>query len=129
LRADMPGGWSRDDANAFTGIGLSAAQREAQDYTRALFEWRKHTPLLHTGKLTHFAPQDGVYVYVRHQGDKAVMVALNRNTSATSLPLDRFDAFLHGRSARDALTGKPVELGVSLQLPALSATLLELERL
>ena len=127
LRADMPGGWAGDAANAFSGNGLDDAQREAQDYTRALFNWRKRTPLLHTGKLTHFAPQDGVYVYCRHDGDKAVMVALNKNKSATSLPLDRFDAFLRGRGARDALTGKPMALGASLGLPAMSATLLEIE--
>ena len=123
----MPGGWSGDAANAFTGTGLNAAQREAQDYTRALFDWRKRTSLLHTGKLTHFAPHDGVYVYFRHEGDKAVMVALNKNAGAMSLPLDRFDGFLRGHGARDALTGKPVALGAALQLPAMSATLLEIE--
>lgn len=127
LRADMPGGWGGDAANAFTGTGLSAAQREAQDYVRALFDWRKRTPLLHTGQLTHFAPADGVYVYFRHQGEKAVLVALNKNAEATPLALDRFDAFLRGRSARDALTAEPVVLGDSLQLPAMSATLLEVE--
>ena len=127
LRADMPGGWSGDAADAFTGNGLSAAQREAQDYTRALFDWRKRTPLLHTGKLTHFAPLDGVYVYFRHEGERSVMVALNKNVHPTSLPLDRFDAFLRGHGARDALTGKPVALGDSLRLPAMSATLLEIE--
>ena len=127
LRADMPGGWAGDAADAFTGAGLDAAQREAQDYTRALFDWRKRTPLLHTGKLTHFAPLDGVYVYFRHEGGRSVMVALNKNVHPTSLPLDRFDAFLRGHGARDALTGKPVALGASLILPAKSATLLELE--
>src|SRR5690606_2025403 len=54
LRADMPGGWVGDAANAFTGTGLSAAQRDAQDYIRRLFQWRKRTPLLHAGKLMHF---------------------------------------------------------------------------
>ena len=37
------------------------------------------------------------------------------------------DAFLRGRSARDALTGKPVALGKTLELPAKSATLLEID--
>ena len=88
---------------------------------------RKRTPLLQTGKLTHFAPLDGVYVYFRHEGERSVMVALNKNVHPTSLPLDRFDAFLRGHGARDALTGKPVALGDSLRLPAMSATLLEIE--
>jgi len=126
LRADMPGGWTSDRANAFTGAGLSAAQRDAQAYIRALFNWRKRNPLLHTGKLTHFAPQEGVYVYFRHDGARSVMVVLNKNATANSLSLDRFAGFLHGRDAREALTGKVVMLGATLSLPAKSATLLEI---
>ena len=127
LRADMPGGWAGDTANAFTGSGLSAEQRDAQDYIRALFNWRKRSPVLHTGRLTHYAPQDAVYVYFRHDGRNTVMVALNRNTESKTLALDRFDAFLRGRSAREALTGKSVALDKTLVLPAKSATLLEIE--
>ena len=133
LRADMPGGWTGDTANAFTGSGLSDAQRDAQDWIRRLYQWRKRTPLLHDGKLMHFAPaNDETYVYFRHAGTpeapgKSVMVALNKGKDAKPLALERFAAFLRGRSARDALTGKPVALGASLILPAKSATLLELE--
>ncbi|RZA21715.1 MAG: alpha-amlyase [Lysobacteraceae bacterium] len=127
LRADMPGGWAGDSADAFTGQGLSPAQRDAQTYIRALFNWRKRTPLLHTGKLVHFAPADGVYVYFRYDAGKAVMVALNKNATTTSLPLARFEAFLGDRSARDALSGEPVMLDKSLALPAKSATLLEVD--
>ena len=57
----------------------------------------------------------------------AVMVALNKNAGARTLALERFDAFLQGHGARDALTGKPVALGASITLPASSATLLEIE--
>ena len=127
LRADMPGGWAGDQASAFTGEGLSAQQREAQAYIRALFNWRKRNPLLHHGKLMHFAPVDDVYVYFRYDGSNSVMVALNKNAGARTLALERFDAFLQGHGARDALTGKPVALGASITLPASSATLLEIE--
>ena len=126
LRADMPGGWTGDAVDAFGGNGLSTAQREARAYTRALFDWRKRTPLLHTGKLTHFAPVDGVYVYFRHAGPGSVMVALNKSGRPATLALDRFEAFLQGHGAREALTGKPVALGKALELPAKSATLLEI---
>jgi glycosidase len=132
LRADMPGGWAGDAANAFTGTGLDAAQREAQAYIRTLYQWRKRTPLLHDGRLMHFAPEDDVYVYFRYAGTPAapgrsVMVALNKNADGRTLALDRFAAFLRGRSARDALSGQPVALGAALQLPGKSATLLEID--
>ena len=75
----------------------------------------------------HFAPADDVYVYFRYDERRSVMVALNKHAQARTLALDRFDRFLRGRSARDALTGKPVALGESLRLPGKSATLLEIE--
>ena len=128
LRADMPGGWAGDAADAFTGKGLNAAQRDAQDFVRKLFQWRKRTPVLHTGKLQHFAPADGVYVYFRYDGKDTVMVALNRNPEASALALDRFADFVEpGDRARDVLAGKNVELGASLSLPAKSATILQIE--
>ncbi|KQY50527.1 glycoside hydrolase family 13 protein [Lysobacter sp. Root494] len=133
LRADMPGGWAGDAADAFTARGLTPEQRDAQDFVRALFNWRKRTPVLHGGKLQHFAPQDGVYVYFRYDGTpdksgKMVMVALNKNAETTSLQLDRFADFIGtGTQARDALTGKLVTLGERLTLPGKSATLLEIK--
>ena len=131
LRADMPGGWAGDAANAFTGRGLTSAQREAQDWIRRLFQWRKRTPLLHAGKLMHYAPQDGVYVYFRYDAatpGKSVMVALNKGDQARTLALDRFADFVKpGDRARDVLSGKDVELGASLSLPAKSATILQIE--
>lgn len=132
LRADMPGGWTGDGADAFTGAGLSAEQRDAQDYIRKLYQWRKRTPLLHGGKLMHFAPANDVYVYFRYdgapgEGGKSVMVALNKGKDAKALALDRFAGFLEGRKAREALSGKPVALDASLMLPGKSATLLEID--
>lgn len=132
LRADMPGGWPGDAVDAFSGAGLNDAQRDAQAYIRRLYQWRKRTPLLHDGKLMHFAPAgDGIYVYFRYDDTpgadgKSVMVALNKNAEAKPLALARFSDFLHGHTARDALTGQTVALGTSLLLPGKSATLLEI---
>jgi glycosidase len=126
LRADMPGGWAGDAASAFTGDGLDASQRAAQDYIRALFNWRKRTPVLHSGALMHFVPHDGVYAYVRHQPGHAVLVLLNKQDAPKTVELQRFDAFLQGRRARLALSGKPIALGRTLEVPAKSATLLEI---
>jgi len=127
LRADMPGGWVGDAADAFTGKGLSAQQRDAQAFVRRLFNWRKDKPLMHTGKLRHYAPVDGVYVYFRFDGDETVMVALNRNDKDTALRLDRFaDSLGRVRAGTDALTGRRVALGDTLLLPAKAPLILEL---
>ena len=127
LRADMPGGWPGDAANAFTGEGLSAEQRDAQAFVRTLFNWRKRTPVLHAGKLTHYAPQDGVYVYFRHDGKNTVMVALNRNAQATALDLARFARFVKpGDRGHDVLSDKPVTLQESLRIEGKGATIIEL---
>src|SRR5207342_3759694 len=117
LRADMPGGWAGDAGNAFTVKGSSPAQRDAQQYVRALFNWRKRSPAVQHGKLQHFAPADGVYVYFRYDGQDTVMVALNRNPGTTSLALGRFADFIPaGSRGHDALTGKPIVLEAALPL-------------
>ncbi|MBW8823566.1 MAG: glycoside hydrolase family 13 protein [Xanthomonadales bacterium] len=128
IRADMPGGWNGDATNAFTGNGLSPAQRDAQAYVRKLFEWRKRTPVVQSGQLSHFAPEGPVYVYFRHDGKHgAVMVALNKSDAANTVALDRFAAFVKpGARAHDVLNDIDVQLGASLMLPAKSATILEL---
>ena len=41
IRSDFPGGWAADAANGFNGKGLTQAQRDAQEFTRRLLNWRK----------------------------------------------------------------------------------------
>ena len=60
VRQDFPGGWAGDAVNAFTGKGLSAAQQEAQGFLRRLLNWRKTAAVIHSGRLMHFQPQNGI---------------------------------------------------------------------
>lgn len=133
VRADMPGGWKGDSKNAFNGKGLSAKEKDAQHFIKQLFNWRKTAEVIHRGKLMHFAPVDGVYVYFRYLDNKKVMVILNKNKQEKTLALQRFDSLLAGtKSARAVLTNKELEnkniiLGAALQLPAKSSLVLELQ--
>lgn len=127
LRADMPGGWPGDAADAFSGRGLSDAQRDSQAYLRALLDWRRRTPAVQTGRLQHFVPEGGAYVYFRYDDDATVMVALNKSAEPVELDLARFGDFVGpGRRGRDALDGRAVDLARPLALPARSATLVEI---
>lgn len=127
VRADMPGGWKGDSKSAFTGKGLGAKEKDAQQFIKTLLNWRKQSAVIHQGKLQHFAPVDGIYVYFRYLGDKKVMVILNKNKQEKTLDLQRFDSLLEGAgTAIEVLGNKKITLDKSLSLPARSSFVLEL---
>lgn len=128
IRSDFPGGWAGDKVSAFTCEGLSPKQKEAQAFIKKLNTWRKDKTVIHTGRLTHYIPQDEVYVYFRYNDSEKVMVVLNKNQQPYSLALDRFADMLEDiGSGTDVLSGKSCALKEQLELPARSVMVLELE--
>ncbi|MDI4633631.1 glycoside hydrolase family 13 protein [Pelomonas sp. V22] len=133
VRSDFPGGWAGDAVNGFTGAGLKPQQREAQDYVRRLFNWRKTSRVVHEGALMHYAPEGGVYALFRYlksePGAPRVMLLLNKGSKDTKLDLRRFAEMLPGtKSALDVMSGQPVTLGDTITVPARSPLILELRR-
>ena len=128
IRSDFPGGWEGDEKNAFTGEGLSAQEKDIQAFVRTLLNWRKDQPVIHSGKTMQFSPEDATYVFFRYTEDDAVMVAINKNSEAVNLELDRFEERLTGyRAGVDVTSGANLPLGETLQLPARSVLVLDLE--
>jgi glycosidase len=127
IRSDFPGGWAGDAKSAFTGQGLTDAERDMQSYMRKLLQWRRTATALHDGKLTQFAPMDGVYVYFRHDAAQTVMVVLNNNDDAKKVETKRFAEMIrNATTGTDVLTGQSVALSGSIDVPARSATVMEL---
>ena len=127
IRSDFPGGWAGDDKNAFTGKGLKKHEKEAQAFVKTLLTWRRDKDVIHSGDLTHFRPENGTYVYFRHNAEESVMVVLNKNKKDTELDLSRFNERLHGyKNAEDVISGETLQLGSTLNLPARSVLVLEL---
>ncbi|HCS63924.1 MAG TPA: alpha-amlyase [Cellvibrio sp.] len=128
VRADMPGGWKGDTKNAFTGKGLSAKERDAQHFIKTLLNWRKNSAVIHRGKLRHYAPENGVYVYVRYLDDKAVMILLNKNKQEVTHHLLAYREFLEGKKkAVDVLSKRTIDITKPLQLAASSSLIIELQ--
>ncbi|MGB9108115.1 MAG: glycoside hydrolase family 13 protein [Telluria sp.] len=126
-RHDFPGGWAGDKVNAFTGAGLTAREREAQDFVKKLVNWRKNSPVIHHGKLMHYGPENNTYVYFRYDGQHKVMVAFNANDKETVLDAARFHEMLSGvESGRDVLTGKTYQLKGEIRLPAKATLILDI---
>lgn len=127
-RNDFPGGWAGDKKNAFTGEGLSGKEKQAQGFLRHLLNWRKNKTVIHNGKLMHFVPYNGVYVYVRYDDSDKVMVVLNKNEQSLSLNKERYAEQLTGHSqAVDVLTGARFDLSGGIEVPARGILLLEIE--
>jgi glycosidase len=128
IRSDFPGGWDGDRKSAITGEGLSAREQEAQEFVRKILKWRREKKVIHSGMITHFRPENGTYVYFRHDEDDSVMVVINKNTEETDLELSRFSERLEGyRNTKDIVSGEVQPLGESLQLPANSAQIFDLQ--
>jgi neopullulanase len=130
VRKDFPGGWKTDAANAFTSKGRTTTQNEAFTYFKSLAEWRKTSSAIHNGKLTHFLPQNEMYVYFRHNAEQTVMVVLNKSDKeAKSLKTARFSECMRGYTkAKNVLTGEIVADIAALPVAAKSALVLELLR-
>ena len=118
MRADFPGGWPGDPVNGFTGEGLSPSAAEAQQFLKALLTWRKSSTAVKHGRLTHYAPRDGIYVYFRHSDDDRVMVVINKNADAKDVAVDRFAESLYGANIGvDVLTGQVLGLDPAVRVP------------
>ena len=127
VRSDFPGGWAGDTINAFTGIGLTEKQRATQQFLRQLLNWRKHSPVIHHGKLMHYVPEKGTYVYFRYAAAGKVMVAFNKNHAPVTLDTARFHEMLGAKSTgTDIISGKSQALGRALTLAPRSVTVLDI---
>jgi len=127
IRSDFPGGWAGDKVNGFTGVGLTEQQKAAKNFFRQLLNWRKSASAIHKGKLTHFIPEDGVYVYFRHHAEQKIMVVLNKNKKPYTLQLDRFAEMLEGsKSAKAIFSNQQIRLEKSLTLEPMQPLILEL---
>jgi len=126
VRADFPGGWPGDLINGFTGAGLSARQLEIQGFMRKLLNWRKTASAVHDGRLIHYNPLGGSYVYFRQNARQTVMVVMNKNTQDIELDTARFSEVLGSRARGiDVISGVSFDLSKRLKIAARSALVLE----
>jgi glycosidase len=128
IRQDFPGGWDGDSNNAFTKSGRTAEQNKFFDFTSKLFQWRKNKSVVHFGKMTHYIPENNVYVYFRHNETESVMVVINNSAEAKTIKTTRFQENIKSFSTgKDVLSGKSVDLKNELSLDGKSVLIVELK--
>ena len=127
IRKEFPGGWDDHEKNGFTGENLSEDEKAMKEFIRTVLTWRKNNPVIHTGKLIHYVPSDGVYVLGRYNDEKTVMVVLNQSKKNQILDSDRYAELIGGRkTGKDIITGQSYDLDNDLNVPARTPLILEL---
>jgi glycosidase len=127
LRKDFPGGWQGDKTDAFSKSGRTDMQNEAWDYLQKLLQWRKKSIAVTQGKLIHYAPRNGIYVYGRIKDNDTVLVILNGTVRDQTLQMDRFKDITGGHgSGRDVISSAVVDIKNTITIPAKGEYILEL---
>ncbi|MDP4240391.1 MAG: glycoside hydrolase family 13 protein [Bacteroidota bacterium] len=128
VRRDFPGGWPGDSINAFSAAGRTPVQNEYFNYLSKLLNWRKGKEVIHTGLLTHYVPENDVYVYFRYNDQEKIMVVINNNETEQTLNTDRYAESLKDKTTgTDVLTGKNYNLSSAITIPKETALILELK--
>lgn len=128
VRQDFPGGWAGDPADKFTAAGRTEKENDAFNYFKRLANYRKANPVLQTGQLTQFVPEDGVYVYFRHNADKTVMCVMNCNDGPKTLATKKFAERMSGfTKAKNVVTDQVLDNLNSLQIGRYTTLVLELQ--
>ncbi len=123
IRIDFPGGFAGQTVNAFTGKGLTNAQRDMHQTLRTLLNFRKQSPALGYGKLTHFSPQQGIYSYARIADEQIVSVFLNKNKQAKNWSLEYMQRCLSCiQQEQTCLIKRQINLIDAITLAPMSAT-------
>jgi len=129
VRADFPGGWSADQKNAFTGKGLTESELAVQNLVKKLGNFRKSSSALKTGKMMHYIPVEGLYVYFRYDGNQTVMCVMNTSKSEKTVDFNNYPERTTGFSkAADVLTEDVLNTSSRISIPAMQMWVLELKK-
>ncbi len=129
IRKDFPGGWTGDAANAFTKEGRTIEQNEAFDFMRRLLNWRKKNKTVQFGELTHYIPENGVYVYFKKHEGNTVMVMLNNTNEDKIVDLTRYSKSIGcNTKGRSVLTRRGWDELSKIEISAKSPLIIELSK-
>jgi len=107
VRLDFPGGFPNDEKDKRIASGRDQTENTAFNYVKALANFRKNNTALQTGKMMQWLPNEGLYVYFRHDQSSTVMVVLNTSTKAKEVSLANYTERTKGFTAiTDVVSGQ-----------------------
>jgi glycosidase len=130
IRQDFPGGWKNDAINAFTKEGRTKDQEAYHSFTKKVFNYRKKSAALKTGKTLQFVPENNVYVYFRYTDNETIMVVINNSKEQQAVSLDRFQELLGNvKNGSDILSNKMIDFSKkNIEIAGKSSLIIELKK-
>lgn len=128
-RIDFPGGWSGDGRNLFTEEDRTPDEQAVFAHAKNLFNWRKGKDVIHNGKMRHFIPKAGLYVFFRYNDTEAVMTAVNISETPATVDWGNFaEMIANGTSGRDIVSGRNVTVGNEFTIEPDGSAVIEFRR-
>lgn len=127
VRLDFPGGWPGDKVNKFTQEGRTPEEQEVFTLIRTLANYRKKSSALTSGKMMHYQPNDGLYVYFRYDEKQTIMCIMNTSDKPKEVYAYDYPERSSGfQTAADVLTGKQFDLSRGINMGPMQMMVLEL---
>lgn len=127
VRKDFPGGWKGDQKNAFTGSGLTAEEKDMQDYIAKLAHFRKQSTAITKGKMLQFVPKDGLYVYFRYDNNQVLMCVMNTSAKDMNVQFsDYAEMTKNFQKGTDIISNE--QIGTAFSIPAMTMKVIELKK-
>lgn len=128
LRKEFIGGWKDHTRNTFTREGRTEKENQAFDFISKLLKYRNNNPVIHSGKMTHYVPEQNCYVYFRSNNEKTIMVILNINKKDVTLDSNRYKESLKDFSnGLDIISNKEISSLEKITIPAQTSMIIELK--
>jgi neopullulanase len=127
LRFDFPGGFEGDTLNYFNQTNLSSVQSDYFNYLKDLLSLRKKYKALSQGKLKHYPPENGIYVYFKEYKNEKFLVVVNEKSEGAELDLTKYDKYLVNKKAKDVLSGEEFIIEKNISVPPQSGAIYKIE--
>lgn len=129
VRLDFPGGWKNDPVNKFSPEGRTQEEQEVVTLIRTLAHFRKQSSAITRGKMMHYLPQDGLYVYFRYDDRQTIMCIMNTSSGPKEVQWNNYNERTREFTyATDVLTGERWEPSSALSVGGMEMRVLEMHR-
>lgn len=127
LRSDFPGGFPGDKRNAFSENGRTEEENDIYSHLKNLLKIRKNYSCLSNGKLTHFPPENDVYVYQRIDDADSILVIVNGGSKINSINLKKLGLVINSFSSTELLSSNRITLDSNIVLEPFEVKIIKLD--